>query len=64
MANVAGVDTSTQSVKVVVREAQTGALVREARAPHPDGTEVHPSHWWTALQQHASCPNACMARGT
>ena len=51
MANVAGVDTSTQSVKVVVRDAQTGALVREARAPHPDGTAVHPSHWWAALQQ-------------
>lgn len=48
---VAGVDSSTQSVKVVVRDADTGALVREARAPHPDGTEVHPSAWVSALDQ-------------
>ena len=46
---VAGVDSSTQSVKVVVRDAETGALVREARGTHPDGTEVHPDHWWEAL---------------
>ena len=51
MALVAGVDSSTQSVKVVVRDAHTGALVREGRATHPDGTEVHPDHWWTALTQ-------------
>src|SRR6185437_12675087 len=46
---VAGVDSSTQSCKVVIRDAETGALVRQGRAPHPDGTEVHPSHWWDAL---------------
>ena len=51
MALVAGVDSSTQSVKVVVRDAETGALVREARASHPDGTEVHPSAWVEALDQ-------------
>ncbi|PWK83739.1 xylulokinase [Lentzea atacamensis] len=50
MTLVAGVDSSTQSCKVVVREAETGRLVREGRAAHPDGTEVHPDHWWTALQ--------------
>ena len=49
MALVAGVDSSTQSVKVVVRDADTGVLVREARAPHPDGTEVPPSAWVDAL---------------
>lgn len=48
---VAGVDSSTQSVKVVVRDAESGALVREGRASHPDGTEVHPDHWWTALSE-------------
>ena len=48
---VAGVDSSTQSVKVVVRDAETGVLVRESRAAHPDGTEVHPDHWWSALEQ-------------
>jgi len=46
---VAGVDSSTQSCKVVVRDAETGALVREGRAGHPDGTEVHPDAWWSAL---------------
>ncbi|ATE53406.1 xylulokinase [Actinosynnema pretiosum] len=50
MALVAGVDSSTQSCKVVVRDAQTGALVREGRAAHPPGTEVHPDEWWTALR--------------
>ncbi len=46
---VAGIDSSTQSVKVVVRDAETGELVREARAPHPEGTEVNPVVWWEAL---------------
>ncbi|MEV0386583.1 FGGY family carbohydrate kinase [Nonomuraea sp. NPDC050643] len=49
MTLVAGVDSSTQSCKVVIRDAETGALVRQGRAAHPEGTEVHPSHWWTAL---------------
>ncbi|HEY0216833.1 MAG TPA: xylulokinase [Cellulomonas sp.] len=50
MALVAGVDSSTQSCKVVVRDAATGALVRTGRASHPDGTEIDPRHWWDALQ--------------
>ncbi|WP_035061517.1 FGGY family carbohydrate kinase, partial [Cellulomonas bogoriensis] len=49
MALVAGVDSSTQSCKVVIRDAETGELVRTGRASHPDGTEVHPHHWWDAL---------------
>ena len=32
-------------------DADTGALVREGRAGHPDGTEVHPDHWWRALSE-------------
>ena len=48
---VAGVDSSTQSCKVVVRDAVTGELVRQGRAAHPDGTEVDPTAWWTALQK-------------
>jgi xylulokinase len=51
MALVAGIDSSTQSCKVVIRDADTGALVREGRAGHPDGTEIHPDHWWAALQE-------------
>ncbi len=50
MTLVAGVDSSTQSCKVVIRDADTGALVRTGRASHPDGTEVDPRHWWDALQ--------------
>ena len=47
---VAGVDSSTQSCKVVIVEAETGRVVREGRAKHPDGTEVDPAAWWRALQ--------------
>jgi xylulokinase len=50
MALVAGVDSSTQACKVVVRDADTGRLVREGRAPHPAGTEVDPRAWSDALQ--------------
>ncbi len=48
--HVAGVDSSTQACKVVVRDAATGELVREGRSPHPDGTEVHPGRWEEALR--------------
>lgn len=48
---VAGVDSSTQAVKVVVRDAETGALVRKSRAAHPPGTEVHPNEWIDALHE-------------
>ncbi len=50
MTLVAGVDSSTQSCKVVVVDATTGAVVREGRASHPTGTEVDPEAWWVALQ--------------
>ncbi|QNE35260.1 xylulokinase [Leifsonia shinshuensis] len=50
MTLVAGVDSSTQSCKVVVRDLETGALMRSGRATHPDGTEVDPAAWWSALQ--------------
>src|SRR4051812_48417058 len=50
MTLVAGVDSSTQSCKVVVRDADSGALVREGRAPHPEGTEVDPAAWAAALR--------------
>ena len=51
MARVIGVDSSTQSCKVVVRDAGSGALLATGRASHPDGSEVDPQHWWDALQQ-------------
>jgi xylulokinase len=48
---VAGVDSSTQSCKVVIRDADTGRLVRHGRALHPNGTEVDPAEWWYALER-------------
>ncbi|MFV2085163.1 hypothetical protein [Micromonospora sp. LOL_021] len=50
MTLVAGVDSSTQSTKVVVCDADTGEVLREGRAPHPDGTEVDPRVWWAAWE--------------
>ncbi|PZU36897.1 MAG: xylulose kinase [Microbacterium sp.] len=49
MTLVAGVDSSTQSCKVVIVDVATGRVVREGRAAHPPGTEVSPDAWWVAL---------------
>src|SRR4051794_24120855 len=49
MTLVAGVDSSTQSCKVVIRDADTGRVVRTGRATHPEGTSVDPAAWWDAL---------------
>src|SRR5665648_432103 len=49
MTLVAGIDSSTQSCKAVIRDLATGALVRSGRATHPEGTEVDPGAWWDAL---------------
>jgi xylulokinase len=51
---VAGVDSSTQSCKVVIRDAESGELQRSGAAAHPDGTSVDPKAWWTALQEAIS----------
>ena len=50
MTFVAGIDSSTQSCKVVVCDAETGEIARSGSAPHPGGTEVDPLQWWTALE--------------
>jgi xylulokinase len=50
MTLVAGIDSSTQRCKVVIRELETGTLARSGRASHPDGSEVDPTAWWVALQ--------------
>lgn len=47
---VVGVDSSTQSTKVVLVEAQSGRVVAAGSAPHPTGTEADPAMWWDALQ--------------
>jgi xylulokinase len=46
---VLGVDSSTQSCKVLAFETNTKQIIREARASHPNGTEVDPESWWTAI---------------
>lgn len=51
MQRVAGVDSSTQSVKIIVRDAHTGELLAQSSRPHPDGSEVDPQHWLQALLQ-------------
>lgn len=51
MTLVAGVDTSTQSCKVVIRDADTGDLIRQGRASHPDGTQVPPRAWLAAIDE-------------
>jgi xylulokinase len=48
---VAGVDSSTQSTKVLLCEAADGTIVARGSAPHPGGTEADPSAWRYALQQ-------------
>ena len=53
---VAGVDSSTQSCKVVICDLQSGLIVRSGRASHPTGTEVDPAAWWQAL--HAAIIDA------
>ena len=50
---VIGVDTSTQSTKVEVREVASGRLVARTSSPHPTPTppvsEQDPEQWWSAL---------------
>jgi xylulokinase len=47
---VAGVDSSTQSTKILLCRAEDGAVVARGSAPHPGGTECDPAAWWSALQ--------------
>jgi xylulokinase len=54
MPRVLGVDSSTQSTKVELRDADDGALLASGRAPHPPTgappvSEQHPDVWWDAL---------------
>ncbi|MEU7384297.1 MULTISPECIES: xylulokinase [unclassified Streptomyces] len=50
---VVGVDSSTQSTKVLVVDAATGQVVASGQAPHTvssgDGRESDPRQWWNAL---------------
>lgn len=46
---VAGVDSSTQSCKIVICDPASGKIIREGRASHPEGSEVDPQAWWDAF---------------
>ncbi|USQ86818.1 xylulokinase [Streptomyces phaeoluteigriseus] len=52
---VVGVDTSTQSTKVLVVDAATGRVVASGQAPHTvssgAGRESDPRQWWDALHE-------------
>ncbi|MGW7649078.1 xylulokinase [Streptomyces bobili] len=52
---VVGVDTSTQSTKVLVVDAATGQVVASGQAPHTVssgvGRESDPRQWWNALHE-------------
>jgi xylulokinase len=51
---VAGVDSSTQSTKVEIRNLDSGEVVARGSAPHPHTTpprsEQDPATWWTAFE--------------
>jgi xylulokinase len=51
MTLVAGIDSSTQSCKVLVCDADTGEVLREGRAKHPGGTEIDPAAWESAARR-------------
>lgn len=48
---VVGIDSSTQSCKVVAVELATGMQVAAASAAHPDGTSIDPQLWTAALAE-------------
>jgi xylulokinase len=47
---VLGVDSSTQSTKVVAIDLETGEVVSEGRAPHIGADTQDPTDWWSALE--------------
>jgi xylulokinase len=51
MSIVVGVDSSTQSCKVLAVDAETGDVISSGAAAHPDLTAVDPSVWTSALRE-------------
>jgi xylulokinase len=64
---VAGVDSSTQSCTVVLRDADDGRIVRHGGAPHPRTTppvsEQAPESWWVALGRALAAADAASVAG-
>ena len=46
---VLGVDSSTQSTKVIAVDLESGEIVGEGRAPHSGLDVQDPAEWWDAL---------------
>ena len=55
MGIVAGLDSSSESTRIVVCDADTGAVIRQGYAPHPveKGPEVDPQAWLMSLGEAA-----------
>jgi len=51
MSVVIGVDSSTQSCKVLAVDAQSGDVISSGAAAHPDRTAVDPQVWTSALRE-------------
>src|SRR5688572_14742162 len=51
---VLGVDSSTQSTKTLLVDADDGSVVAERSAPHSPGTEVDPRAWLRAVDDATS----------
>ena len=68
MGVVVGVDCSTQSTKVELRDVSSGALVASGRSAHPPTqpprSEQDPQAWWSALRDAMAqaCSNAVVGR--
>lgn len=50
---VLGIDSSTQATKALLVDAESGEVLEERRAAHPDGTEVDPRAWLVAVDEAA-----------
>ena len=50
---VLGIDSSPQSTKALLVDAETGQVLEERRASHPDGTDVDPRAWRDAADEAA-----------
>lgn len=51
MSLVLGIDSSTQSCKALLVDADSGHIVDQGHATHPAGTQVDPRAWVTAMEQ-------------
>lgn len=64
MSIVIGVDSSTQSCKVLAVDAENGKIISAGSASHPDGTAIDPRIWSGALRQAWHSAGADNLRGS